>query len=886
MKLNELPPLFRRRRFLADMMTTPNPKRAGSETGAPFRRRLLALLLLAATALRSFAAADTSFFYNGELEDGGTPASGEYNFIFTLFEHPTGGSPVGTPNITNGLPVNGGQFTARLDFGKEVFDGSPRWLRLEVKTNLPAASHTTLSPRQALGNVPYAVFAASAGSVANESVTASSIAPAAVTTPTLADGAVTGGKIAEGNVVRSVNGLTDALTLAAGPNITLGTVGNTMTIAGIGGLPGWSLAGNSGLNPSLNFLGTTDNQPLQFKVNNAVGLRLEYGFSSGPTDAPSIIGGSAANSAINASDGSIPGMTIAGGGVAGSPNTIELSAFGTIGGGSANLLANAAGWSVISGGQANKIREASGYSVIGGGLENEIKRDAGHASGLANTISGGYQNYIETYTGAFIGGGSVNHAQADHAVIAGGTGNLNLNQVSFLGGGSANHIGLGYASVLGGGQQNSVAGDWSFTGGGIWNTNAASNSTIGGGRGNVIEQTGHYSAISGGHLNRAAREAATVSGGQQNHALAPHTTVGGGRLNSALAEVSTVSGGVQNTNNGVAATISGGALNAIEINAQGASVGGGENNKIKAGAAHSTVSGGNLNEIHAGTTRATVGGGNENIIQTGASGATIAGGSHNRIETDAFAAAVGGGTLNIIQSSSVSSTIGGGELNLIQAATIGATIGAGKQNRIETGAHYASISGGRTNVVGPNALNATIGGGIGNGIGDGASYASVPGGKDALAINYGQMAYASGSFAAAGDAQTCTYLFRGVTSDETFNELYLDGISKRLRFAPGTAGIYEVLIVGTTSLASAPTFSRDLIAYKLRGGFDQRTANSIRHIRRSAELIGDGFIGYPDPEVNQVTEVNGERTLGISVRGFSSPMRWVASMRTVEVVFP
>lgn len=75
----------------------------------------LALPLLLLVLARAAAAADTSFFYNGELEDGGSPANGEYNFIFTLFDHPTGGSPVGTPNITNGLPVSGGQFTARLD---------------------------------------------------------------------------------------------------------------------------------------------------------------------------------------------------------------------------------------------------------------------------------------------------------------------------------------------------------------------------------------------------------------------------------------------------------------------------------------------------------------------------------------------------------------------------------------------------------------------------------------------------------------------------------------------------------------------------------------------------------------------------------------------------
>lgn len=35
------------------------------------------------------------------------------------------------------------------------------------------------------------------------------------------------------------------------------------------GLTGWSLSGNSGTNPANNFIGTTDNQPLQFRLNNS-----------------------------------------------------------------------------------------------------------------------------------------------------------------------------------------------------------------------------------------------------------------------------------------------------------------------------------------------------------------------------------------------------------------------------------------------------------------------------------------------------------------------------------------------------------------------------------------------------------------------------------------
>ncbi|KXH82945.1 hypothetical protein [Chryseobacterium kwangjuense] len=36
----------------------------------------------------------------------------------------------------------------------------------------------------------------------------------------------------------------------------------------------WNLTGNSGTNPSNNFLGTTDNQTLMFKTNNTEAMRI------------------------------------------------------------------------------------------------------------------------------------------------------------------------------------------------------------------------------------------------------------------------------------------------------------------------------------------------------------------------------------------------------------------------------------------------------------------------------------------------------------------------------------------------------------------------------------------------------------------------------------
>jgi hypothetical protein len=108
-------------------------------------------------------AQETAFTYQGQLIDGGFPAHGNYDIMFSLFNVASGGGPLAGP-LTNTLAITNGQFTARLDFGSAVFNGTTCWLEISVRTN-GNGSFTTLASRQELTATPYAIFAGSAATL-------------------------------------------------------------------------------------------------------------------------------------------------------------------------------------------------------------------------------------------------------------------------------------------------------------------------------------------------------------------------------------------------------------------------------------------------------------------------------------------------------------------------------------------------------------------------------------------------------------------------------------------------------------------------------------------------------------------------------------------------
>jgi hypothetical protein len=99
-----------------------------------------------------------AFTYQGQLRDAGGPVNGTCDLRFILWDTAIGGSQVGSIVTLEGVEIEDGLFTARLDFGgSDVHNGSARWLEAAVRCPAGSGGYVTLSPRQELTGAPAAL---------------------------------------------------------------------------------------------------------------------------------------------------------------------------------------------------------------------------------------------------------------------------------------------------------------------------------------------------------------------------------------------------------------------------------------------------------------------------------------------------------------------------------------------------------------------------------------------------------------------------------------------------------------------------------------------------------------------------------------------------------
>ena len=102
--------------------------------------------------------AGTGFDYQGSLSTMGSPASGDFDFRFDLFDDATAGSMVAPTFFADDVMVADGLFTVLVDFGA-VFFIDALWVEVGVREGGSTGPYTTLSPRQQVTPTPFALRA-------------------------------------------------------------------------------------------------------------------------------------------------------------------------------------------------------------------------------------------------------------------------------------------------------------------------------------------------------------------------------------------------------------------------------------------------------------------------------------------------------------------------------------------------------------------------------------------------------------------------------------------------------------------------------------------------------------------------------------------------------
>jgi len=135
-------------------------------------RTILASILTSLLWTGASLAQSTAFTYQGQLMQGGQPASGAFDVRFRLYDTPSGGPQTGPVICFNDLQVTNGTFTTQLDYGQVFASTGARFLEIEVRQNTTEdcdtdpATYTILSPRQLITAAPRASAAAVANALA------------------------------------------------------------------------------------------------------------------------------------------------------------------------------------------------------------------------------------------------------------------------------------------------------------------------------------------------------------------------------------------------------------------------------------------------------------------------------------------------------------------------------------------------------------------------------------------------------------------------------------------------------------------------------------------------------------------------------------------------
>lgn len=382
-----------------------------------------------------------TFTYQGQLRESGQPATGLYDFQICLYDSPT--DPVQLACLVpsaEDIPVEDGLFALDLNFGPGRFVGQARYLELRVRPGDSSDGFTQLLPRQQLRATPEAMYAQTTPWMGLSDV------PAGFSDGVDNEGVsqISAGFGLSGGTITTIGSLSvnpATVQSRVGSSCSVGSairaIGQDGTVTCQAAPLAWLLGGNAGANPSSQYLGTSDNQPLILRANAQRVARFQTVALTGPS------GGFTANVSMgspnNAINFNVRGGTISGGGVSSGDSDPDFV--------SENVNQVFGHYGVIAGGYAQVAGDssagpvASAFATVGGGLAN-------HARGAYSVVPGGAYNWaVEDYSSVL--GGFNSSASGVRATVVGGAQNAATGADSVTLGGSQLCAGGAYSHAAG-----------------------------------------------------------------------------------------------------------------------------------------------------------------------------------------------------------------------------------------------------------------------------------------------------------------------------------------------------------------------------------------------------------------------------------------------------
>jgi len=158
-----------------------------------------------------------------------------------------------------------------------------------------------------------------------------------------------------------------------------------------------------------------------------------------------------------------------------------------------------------------------------------------------------------------------------------------------------------------------------------------------------------------------------------------------------------------------------------------------------------------------------------------------------------------------------------------------------------------------------------------------SAQSAIARGERSLANRLGMYAFASGQFAAVGDAQYVRFVARRKTTDNTATTLLLDGSTTRLTITSGKILFADILVSGIKSDGSAAACYKRKVAIKNVGG--------TTTIVGSVETIGTDIEDNAGTDI-AITADNTNDALQINVTGITAETwRWVAVVEGLEIAY-